>query len=49
MRALVLTDFHQLDLVEVERPEPGPGEVLLRICATGICGSDFHEIGRAHV
>lgn len=42
MRALVLTDFHRLDLVDVERPEPGPGEVLLRICATGICGSDFH-------
>lgn len=42
MRALVLTDFHQLDVVEIERPEPGPGEVLLRICATGICGSDFH-------
>ncbi|WP_299301758.1 zinc-binding dehydrogenase [uncultured Brachybacterium sp.] len=42
MRALVLTDFHQLDLVEVERPDPGPGEVLLRISATGICGSDFH-------
>lgn len=42
MRALVLTDFHQLDLVEIECPEPGPGEVLLRICATGICGSDFH-------
>lgn len=42
MRALVLTDFHQLDLVEVDRPEPGPGEVLLRICATGICGSDVH-------
>src|SRR5690606_30762378 len=42
VRALVLTDFHQLDLVEVERPEPGPGEALLQICATGICGSDFH-------
>lgn len=42
MRALALTDFHQLDLVEIERPEPGPGEVLLRICATGICGSDVH-------
>lgn len=42
MRALVLTDYHRLDLVERERPEPGPGEVLLRICATGICGSDFH-------
>lgn len=42
MRALVLTEFHQLDVVEIDRPEPGPGEVLLRIAATGICGSDFH-------
>ncbi|HIY23062.1 MAG TPA: zinc-binding dehydrogenase [Candidatus Brachybacterium merdigallinarum] len=42
MRALVMTDYHRLDLVETERPEPGPGEVLLRIAATGICGSDFH-------
>nr|WP_245354243.1 zinc-binding dehydrogenase [Brachybacterium sacelli] len=37
-----MTDFHQLDLVETWRPEPGPGEVLLRVCATGICGSDVH-------
>jgi L-iditol 2-dehydrogenase len=37
-----MTDYHRLDLIETERPEPGPGEVLLRICATGICGSDFH-------
>lgn len=42
MRALVLTDYHRLDVVERERPEPGPGEVLLRLCATGICGSDVH-------
>ncbi|WP_193105480.1 zinc-binding dehydrogenase [Brachybacterium sp. FME24] len=42
MRALVLTDFHRLDVVETQRPVPGPGEVLLRLCATGICGSDFH-------
>ncbi len=42
MRALVLTAFHQLDVVEIDRPDPGPGEVLLRLCATGICGSDFH-------
>ncbi|MGP9537186.1 zinc-dependent alcohol dehydrogenase [Brachybacterium sp. AOP43-C2-M15] len=42
MRALVLTDFHHLDVVERDRPAPGPGEVLLRICATGICGSDVH-------
>lgn len=42
MRALVLTDFHRLDVVDRPRPEPGPREVLLRICATGICGSDVH-------
>lgn len=42
MRALVLTDFHRLDVVDRPRPEPGPGEVLLRISATGICGSDVH-------
>ena len=23
-------------------PEPGPGEVLLRLGAAGICGSDMH-------
>ncbi|PWH07183.1 zinc-binding alcohol dehydrogenase [Brachybacterium endophyticum] len=52
MRALVLTDYHHLELVEIDRPEPGPGEILLRICATGICGSDFHgftgDNGRRH-
>lgn len=42
MRALVLSDYHRLDVVERPRPQPGPGEVLLRIAATGICGSDFH-------
>jgi len=29
-------------LEEVPRPEPGPGEVLVRIAAAGICGSDLH-------
>lgn len=42
MRALVLSDYHRIDVVERPRPRPGAGEVLLRIAATGICGSDFH-------
>ena len=27
---------------DVERPEPGPGDVVVRIGACGICGSDLH-------
>ena len=25
-----------------EPPQPGPGEVLVALCAAGICGSDLH-------
>ncbi|QDP98602.1 zinc-binding dehydrogenase [Microlunatus elymi] len=42
MRALVLHDFGELRIEERRTPAPGPGEVLIRICATGICGSDVH-------
>ncbi len=28
---------------EVETPKPGPGEVVIRVKACGICGSDLHE------
>ena len=31
-----------LELRDIPRPEPGPGEVLLAVAATGICGSDLH-------
>jgi L-iditol 2-dehydrogenase len=30
----------RVELREIERPTPGPGEVLVRITAAGICGSD---------
>jgi threonine dehydrogenase-like Zn-dependent dehydrogenase len=42
MRALVLSDFWNLTVEEVPEPEPGPGDVLLEVLATGICGSDLH-------
>lgn len=41
-RCLFLDSEHQLRLVEREIPKPGPGEVLVRIEANGICGSDIH-------
>jgi propanol-preferring alcohol dehydrogenase len=31
-----------LQLQEIERPSPGPGDVLVRIRAAGICHSDVH-------
>lgn len=42
MRALVFRGPWQLELTELPDPAPGPGEVLLQILATGICGSDLH-------
>ena len=42
MRALVYHGPNDIGVEERVDPEPGPGEVLLRITATGICGSDLH-------
>ncbi|HEY3503370.1 MAG TPA: alcohol dehydrogenase catalytic domain-containing protein [Actinocatenispora sp.] len=42
MKALVLKDFHEMVVAERPDPAPGPGEVLIRTLATGICGSDLH-------
>ncbi len=42
MKALVLSEYKHLELQDVPQPVPGPGEVLIRIAACGICGSDVH-------
>ena len=43
MKAAVLHDFKQpLILKEVSRPQPGPGEVLIKVEACGVCHSDLH-------
>lgn len=42
MQALVLADFGVLTLAERPTPRPAAGEVLVRVHATGICGSDLH-------
>jgi L-iditol 2-dehydrogenase len=44
MKAWVLDDPEQLRLVEKPVPEPGPAEVLVRIDAVAICGTDVEII-----
>jgi threonine 3-dehydrogenase len=43
MRALVKTSAAAgLELRDVAEPEPGPGEVKIRVLRTGLCGTDLH-------
>ncbi len=42
MKAAVLYDVGRLAVREVPTPRPGPREVLLRVAAVGLCGTDWH-------
>jgi len=42
MLAGILYGERDLRVEAAEQPEPGPGEVLLRVRRVGICGSDVH-------
>jgi len=43
MKAAVVTDFHSpLEIQDLPIPEPGPGEVLVRIETSGLCHTDIH-------
>lgn len=42
MKALLLSQYRKLEFTDLPTPEPGPDEVLIRVAACGICGSDVH-------
>ncbi|HEX6128833.1 MAG TPA: zinc-binding dehydrogenase [Candidatus Limnocylindria bacterium] len=44
MEALVVTEPNVLEVRQVPVPEPGPNEVLARVRAVSICGTDAHLI-----
>jgi threonine dehydrogenase-like Zn-dependent dehydrogenase len=46
MRAAVMRS-QRLVVAELPPPEPGPGEVLVKTLACGICGSDLHALKHA--
>ena len=45
MRAAVLSELKTpLKIEAVAMPEPGPGEVLIKVAACGVCHSDLHAV-----
>ena len=48
MRAALLREFGTLAVEEVATPQPGPGEVLVRVSACGICGTDLKIVAGAY-
>ena len=49
MQAVRLPGDSTVEHVEVDVPTPGPGQVLLRMRASSICGSDIRAIYREHL
>ncbi len=51
MKAAVLTAYGEpLEIREVPSPEPGPGEVLVRVAGVGVCHSDLTVVsGRSNI
>lgn len=46
MRAMVYTKPGTVELLDVDEPVAGPGEVVVEVAACGICGSELHGISR---
>lgn len=44
MKALVYPTWDTLEIRQVPAPTPGPGEVVLRVAAVGICGSELEAV-----
>jgi len=45
MRAMVLrTAAGLVEAVEIDRPAPGPGQVLVKVRACGVCRTDLHVV-----
>jgi D-arabinose 1-dehydrogenase-like Zn-dependent alcohol dehydrogenase len=42
MQGVVFLGNRKLELREFPDPAPGPGEVVIAISASGMCGSDLH-------
>jgi threonine dehydrogenase-like Zn-dependent dehydrogenase len=44
MKAVVFHDKNRIAIEEVPRPVPGPGEAVIKVTLTTICGTDVHIV-----
>jgi len=49
MRAAVYRGTSRLEVEEIPRPDPGAGEILVRVEVCGVCGTDVKKIDKALV
>jgi L-iditol 2-dehydrogenase len=42
MKALLLSKYKHLEIADLPKPAAGLGEILVRVAACGVCGSDIH-------
>jgi threonine dehydrogenase-like Zn-dependent dehydrogenase len=48
LRGVILPGRERVELRELDRPEPGNGQVLVKMKASGLCGSDLRAIYHEH-
>src|SRR5689334_3284799 len=49
MRVAQLVRPHRFEFIEQAVPEPGPGEIRVRVNAVGLCGSDLHYFSEGSI
>lgn len=42
MKSVVIERPDEISILEREVPEPGPGQLMIQVMASGICGTDLH-------
>jgi threonine dehydrogenase-like Zn-dependent dehydrogenase len=47
MRGVVFKGEREIELTTFPDPSPGPGEVVVEMKASGMCGSDLHQYRRS--
>jgi D-arabinose 1-dehydrogenase-like Zn-dependent alcohol dehydrogenase len=44
VKAVVIEQPHQFSVERIDDPTPGPGDVVIKVEACGICGTDIHVL-----